>query len=215
MLSGSSPSRYPVHTSTHIPPDTSFVQPFYYSAGPALYVSEENASLYSADATLDVMNAQPVCTVTNSAQNPAGESYGAQLIAFDTRAEAVDAVESGQCIGLLWVSHIDFSDPTLVEVAHDAAKNDPIGIAVSFDLEIGAYSYLTSLSAEWMAKGAASPILTWEKRYQGSATQNEQLGEVVNAITYFAPVPPPSSSLSSSIRALLMTALAAIVVLAW
>ena len=89
---------------------TNFVQPFYYSAGPALYVLENDTSLYPADATLDVMNGRPVCTVADSAWNPVGESYGAQLVSFDTRAEADTAVEDGTCIGLLWDSPVRWFD---------------------------------------------------------------------------------------------------------
>jgi len=89
---------------------TNFVQPFYYSAGPGLYVLEEDTSLYPADATLDVMNGKPVCTITDSAWNPVAESYGAQLVSFDTRAEADKAVEDGTCIGLLWDSPVRWLD---------------------------------------------------------------------------------------------------------
>lgn len=76
--------------------DTSFVQPFYFSAGPALYVTDPGN--YGKDTTLTVMSGQPVCTVTGSAQNAAGEAYNATLIAYDTRDEAVDAVVAGECI---------------------------------------------------------------------------------------------------------------------
>ena len=165
----------------------SFVQPFYYSAGPALYVTEENAAAYPEDASLDVMAGETVCTVTNSAQNPAGEAYGANLLAFNTRDEAVENVETGNCIGLLWVSHVAFTNPTLIEVASDPAMSDPIGIAVSERLPIGAYSYISAVSAQWMAKGRDSDLPRWESAYQGKATDNEQLSAVVNAITNFVP----------------------------
>lgn len=69
---------------------------------------------------------------------------------------------------------------------------DPIGIAVSYDLPISAYSYISSISAEIMSKGPNSAILQWENTYKGSATKNEQLKGVVDAITNFL---PSSSSL--------------------
>ena len=163
----------------------SFVQPFYFAAGPAMYVTQENAGLYAVGATLDVMSGETVCTVTNSAQNPAGEAYGADLLAYDTRDEAAAAVVAGDCIGLLWVSHVAFTDPTLVEVAADPSMNDPIGIAVSERLPIGAYSYVSAVSAQWMATGSASDLLKWEAAYQGNATSNEELLGVVNAVTKF------------------------------
>ncbi len=165
----------------------SFVQPFYFSAGPALYVTKENEAAYPEDATLDVMKGETVCTVTNSAQNPAGEAYGANLLAFNSRDEAVANVEAGNCIGLLWVSHVAFMDPVLIEVASDPAMSDPIGIAVSQRLPIGAYSFISAVSAQWMAKGRESDLLRWESTYQGMATKNEELKAVVNAITNFVP----------------------------
>lgn len=197
----------------------SFVQPFYFSAGPALYVTKENEGAYPDDATLDVMSGETVCTVTNSAQNPAGEAYGADLLAYDSRDEAVAAVEAGDCIGLLWVSHVAFADPVLVEVASNPAMSDPIGIAVSKRLPIGAYSYISAASAQWMAEGRESDLLKWEAAYQGVATKNEELAAVVNAITNFMPpdvvVPRPDVGLDSghvSRTGLVLLAAAAFVV---
>ena len=165
--------------------EVSFVQPFYFSAGPALYMPA-NGSLPSAkDATLEYMDGKNVCTVTGSAQNPAGESYGAILVPFDTRAEAEAAIYQGECIGLLWVSHVYFEG--LVEVATDSSKDDPIGIAVNTNLPLGAYSYLSALLTQLMSQGKQSDMLLWEEEYKKSATLNPLLLGVTDAITNFQP----------------------------
>ena len=160
-----------------------FIQPFYFSAGPALYMPK-NGSIPD-NITLEYMDGKNVCTVTGSAQNPAGESYGAILVQFDTRAQAEAAVYRGECIGLLWVSHISFDG--LVEVATDISKDDPIGIAVSTDLPLGAYSFISSLVAGFMSNGTNSDLIKWEKQYLDSASPNKVLVGVSDAITNFSP----------------------------
>jgi ABC-type amino acid transport substrate-binding protein len=160
-----------------------FIQPFYFSAGPALYMPSNGT--IPENITLDYMDGKNVCTVTGSAQNPAGESYGAILVEFDTRAQAEAAVYRGDCIGLLWVSHISFDG--LVEVATDISKDDPIGIAVSTDLPLGAYSFISSLVAGFMSNGTDSDLIQWEKKYLGSASPNKVLVGVSDAITNFSP----------------------------
>jgi len=165
--------------------EVAFVQPFYFSAGPALYMPA-NGSLPSAEeATMEYMDGKNVCTVTGSAQNPAGESYGAILIPFDTRAEAEAAIYKGECIGLLWVSHVYFEG--LIEVATDKSKDDPIGIAVNTNLPLGAYSYLSALLAQLMSQGKESDMVLWEQEYKKSATANPLLLGVTDAITNFEP----------------------------
>eukprot|EP00890_Picochlorum_soloecismus_P002418 jgi/Picsp_1/3177/NSC_06017-R1_glutamine-binding protein len=165
--------------------EVAFIQPFYFSAGPALYMPA-NGSLPSAeDATMEYMDGKNVCTVTGSAQNPAGESYGAILIPFDTRAAAEAAIYKGECIGLLWVSHVYFEG--LIEVATDTSKEDPIGIAVNTNLPLGAYSYLSALLAQLMSQGRQSDMILWEQEYKKSATANPLLLGVTDAITNFDP----------------------------
>lgn len=177
-------------------PKAYFVQPFYFSAGPALYVPVNDSAAVPEDATLEYMDGKKVCTVTNSAQNPAGEKYGADLVAFDTRSEAEAAIYNGECIGLLWVSHVDFDG--LVEVATDTTMDDPIGIAVRPDLPVGAYSYLSAVSSQFMSQGKQSKLLTWEDEYRGSATPNTILAAVTDAITNFEPSYPSRSVLDDS-----------------
>lgn len=174
-------------------PQAYFVQPFYFSAGPALYVPTADAESVPEDATLEYMNGKNVCTVTNSAQNPAGEKYGANLIAFDTRAEAEAAINNGECIGLLWVSHVDFDG--FIEVATDTSMDDPIGIAVRPGMPVGVYSYLSAVSSQFMSQGQESKLLTWESEYEGSATPNTILRAVTDAITNFEPTEVTASSI--------------------
>lgn len=170
-----------------------FVQPFYFSAGPALYLPSNEADSVPENATLEYMDGQDVCTVTASAQNPAGEKYGANLIPFETRAEAEAAILRGECIGLLWVSHVQFDG--LVEVATDTTMDDPIGIAVRPDFPVEAYSYLSALTSQLMSKGMDSPLLTWEGEYGGSATPNIILQAVTDAVTNFEPTVLASSAI--------------------
>lgn len=170
-----------------------FVQPYYFSAGPALYVPEGERASIPENATLDYMNGKDVCTVTNSAQNPAGEKYGANLISFDTRAEAEMATFNGECIGLLWVSHVQFDG--LIEVATDTTMDDPIGIAVRPGLPVGVYSYISALSSQFMSNGLNSKLLEWEDEYRGSATPNNILRAVTDAITNFEPSYVTSSAI--------------------
>ncbi len=127
------------------------------------------------------------------------------------------------------VRQVDFQDPPYREVAADVAQSKPIGIAVSSDIEAGVYSYLTALSAEWMASGSNSPILQWEAENKETAKANVLLGQVVDAITYFEPkgpsVPVPElpsfpvpegptsgSAVTSTAGAVLLTLVAAITV---
>lgn len=173
-----------------------FVQPYYFSAGPALYVPVNQSSTVPKDVTLEYMNGKDVCTVTDSAQNPAGEKYGANLISFGTRVEAEAAIYKGECIGLLWVSHVQFDG--LVEVATDTSMDDPIGIAVSPDLPVRAYSYLSSLSSQFMSKGASSDLLKWEEKFKGSASPNPILFAVTDAITNFEPSSLTSAAIQDS-----------------
>lgn len=175
-----------------------FVQPFYFSAGPALYVPVNKSDSVPENATLDYMNGENVCTVTNSAQNPAGEKYGANLIAFETRAEAEAAIYAGDCIGLLWVSHVQFDG--LIEVASDTSMDDPIGIAVRPGLPVGAYSYLSALSSMFMSQGVNSKLLKWEEEYKGSATSNSILRAVTDAITNFEPSYAESSTVIEALE---------------
>ena len=115
------------------------------------------------------------------------------------------------------VRQVNFQDPPYREVASDVTKSKPIGFAVSTDIGAGVYSYLSALSAEWMASGSNSPILQWERENKETAKPNVLLGQVVDAITYFEPQVPDGpgtsgSAATSTAGALLLTLVAAMAV---
>lgn len=161
-----------------------FVQPFYFSAGPALYMPE-SAPDRPKDSTLEYLNGKNVCTVTDSAYNEPAEANGATLVIFETQAEAEAAIYKGECIGLLWDSHVYLEG--LVEVAHDVSMDSPMSIVVSPNAPAGLYSFLSSLLADLMSDCRSSKLLEWEREYGQSATPNKNLYAVTDAITNFAP----------------------------
>ena len=64
---------------------------------------------------------------------------------------------------------LNFQDVPLREVAADVSEIKPIGMAVGNDVELGVYSYLSALNAEWMASGSELPILQCESENKETA----------------------------------------------
>ena len=208
----------------------SFVQPMYFSAGPAVYVNQ-SVTVQEPLPGMEYVNGKTICTVYGEAYNDEVQAAGATLIYYNTTQEATQGVNNGECDGFLWDSNVSFEKDGLMQAA-DLGADYPIGIAISPKVQYSVYSALAALMVELLNNYPDSDLVRWSKEYAAGAYPNSHLYASSNSVSNFvlktrssesnstipaaAPstsAPGPSSSGSIIHGALWVSALCALVLL--
>ncbi|GAB4815604.1 hypothetical protein N2152v2_008060 [Parachlorella kessleri] len=175
-----------------------FVQPYYYSAGAALYAPDATHAQL-AQGGWQGLRGKPVCVLEGYyALDAIKSTYGANVIPIANNDEGISKVKAGQCVGIIndstqsaftrqvpstkldgWegISQVAGLPPILTQ---------PYGVAVAKG-NAGLAMRLASALVDDMKEGPNSPILQWEKEYVVGAgfPPNPQLNATVNAISSF------------------------------
>ena len=166
----------------------SFLQPMYYSAGPAIYVST-SVSVQEPQPGLEYADGKTLCTLTGSAYNGEAEAKGATLVYYNTSEEAIQGVSSGDCDGFLYDSNVSFEEQGLVQASADMSGAFPIGIAVAPNAPYTVYSSLSAIMVRLLDNFPESKLITWSKEYAAGSYPNPQLYATSKSVSDFDLVP--------------------------
>lgn len=162
----------------------SFVQPMYFSAGPAIYV-EQSVDIQEPQPRLqDYSNGKTLCTLYGGPYNDA-EVPGATFVFYNTSSEAIDGVTSGECDGFLYDSNLSFEEAGLKQAAADMSAASPIGIAVAPNVPYSVYTALSALTVQLFDGYPDSDLIQWSKQYANGAYPNPQLYTTSESISDF------------------------------
>jgi len=162
----------------------SFVQPMYYSSGPAIYVSD-SVSVQEPQPGLEYADGKTLCTLEGSAYNQQAEASGATLEYYESQEEMIQGVLNGSCDGLLWDSNVSFEADGLTQASADMSAGYPIGIAISPDSPYGVYTALSALMVNLLDKYPDSDLILWSKEYASGAYPNPQLYASSESVSNF------------------------------
>ena len=162
----------------------SFVQPMYYSAGPAIYVGE-SVSVQEPQPGLEYADGKTLCTLEGGAYNAEAEAAGATLEYYETQEEMIQAVLDGSCDGLLWDSNVSFEADGLKQASADMSAGFPIGIAISPESQYGVYTALSALMVNLLDNYPDSDLVLWSKEYAAGAYPNPQLYATSESVSNF------------------------------
>jgi ABC-type amino acid transport substrate-binding protein len=162
----------------------SFVQPMYFSAGPAIYV-EQSVDIQEPQPRLqDYSNGKTLCTLYGGPYNDT-EVPGATFVFYNTSSEAIDGVTSGECDGFLYDSNLSFEEAGLKQAAADMSAASPIGIAVAPNVPYSVYTALSALTVQLFDGYPDSDLIQWSKQYANGAYPNPQLYTTSESISDF------------------------------
>ena len=162
----------------------SFVQPMYYSAGPAIYVTD-STSVQEPQPGLEYANGMTICTLYGSAYNDQAEAAGANLTYFNTTSDAVQGVLTGACSGLLYDSNVSFEEDGLKQASSDMSSAFPIGIAVAPNAPYSVYTALSALMVQLLDGYPQSDLINWSKEYAAGSYPNPQLYTSSQSVSNF------------------------------
>ena len=162
----------------------SFVQPMYYSAGPAIYVNQ-TVSVQEPQPGLEYAAGKTLCTLNDSAYNSQAEAKGATLVYYNTSQAAIQGISSGECDGLLYDSNVSFQQEGLAQASADMSEAFPIGIAVAPDVPYEVYSAISSIMVNLLDGFPDSDINRWFNEYAAGSMQNPQVLTTSQSISDF------------------------------
>ncbi|KAI8107286.1 hypothetical protein M9434_001929 [Picochlorum sp. BPE23] len=162
----------------------SFVQPMYFSAGPAIYV-EQSMDVQEPQPGLEFASGKALCTVYGGAYNDEAESAGATLIYYNTSSEAIEGLSNGECDGFLYDSNVSFDADGLKQASADMSAAFPIGIAVAPSVPYSVYSALSAITVQLLDKYPESELIKWSQEYANGAYPNPQLYTTSESISDF------------------------------
>lgn len=162
----------------------SFIQPMYYSAGPAIYVNQ-SVSVEEPQPGLEYADGKTLCTLYGSAYNEEAQAKGATLIYYNTSDEAIQGISSGECDGLLYDSNVSFENQGLSQVSADMSGAFPTGIAIAGNLPYTVYSSISSIMVNLLDGFPDSDIITWSQKYAAGAVPNPQVYATSQSISDF------------------------------
>lgn len=163
----------------------SFLQPMYYSAGPAIYVNI-SVPVQEPQPGLEYADGKAICTLYGGAYNDEAEAKGATLVYYNTTGEAIQGISSGECDGLLYDSNVSFEEEGLTQASADMSGAFPIGIAVAGKVPYTVYSALSSIMVRLLDGFPDSSIITWSKEYAAGSYPNPQVYATSESISDFA-----------------------------
>jgi ABC-type amino acid transport substrate-binding protein len=162
----------------------SFVQPMYFSAGPAIYVNQ-TVSVQEPEPGLEYAAGKTLCTLNGSAYNAQAEAKGATLVYYNTSQAAIQGLSSGDCDGLLWDSSVSFEEEGLVQASSDMSEALPIGIAVAPSVPYEVYSAISSIMVNLLDGFPESDIIRWLNEYAAGSVPNPQVSATSQSISDF------------------------------
>lgn len=173
----------------------SFVQPMYYSAGPAIYVNL-SVTVEEPQPGLEYAEGKTLCTLYGGAYNEQAEAKGATLVYYNTSTEAIQGISSGACDGFLYDSNVSFEEDGLTQASADMSGAFPIGIAVAGNIPYTVYSSLSTIVVDMLDGFPDSSLITWSKEYAAGSYPNPQLYATSESITNFVELKDASNPLS-------------------
>jgi ABC-type amino acid transport substrate-binding protein len=163
----------------------SFVQPMYYSAGPAIYVQQSVDVQDPQPSLQEYANGKTLCTLNGGAYNDEIVVPDTTLVYYNTSSEAISGLDNGECDGFLYDSNVSFEDAGLRQAAANMSAAYPIGIAVAPNVPYSVYSGLSALTVRLLDNYPDSALIQWSKEYATGAYPNPQLYTTSEAISDF------------------------------
>lgn len=170
----------------------SYIHPYYYSSGPALFTTPaviqtlggEGISLWEG------LTGKPVCIVEEYyAAQEIQESIRPQFVYIPTikltQSEALEKIESGECVGYIWDADVANVLPGLVALTgtdNDAKFVSPYGIIMAKDGDPNLYAAISAGLVDMMDDGDDSEML----KYEEAVIKNGNLLTMVNALSNFS-----------------------------
>lgn len=166
-----------------------FVRPYWYSAGVALYAPEQIDGVLDAAGGWSSLEGEPICLVEGYyAASAVVKEYQIEPVWVSSTRAGIAAVLAGNCTALAWDSGTPASSLEGLAQAAEVApvRTAPYGIAVMKG-EDHLTDRLSAALVRLMGQGNDSLMLQWEKEFVSNAggLSNPQLGQVVDAISYF------------------------------